>query len=143
MFSGLGKSATPREMGGKMKRTAMITPVKCMRSGKYFEIRWEQLGVRMWEATWSYKVSPPAPGTGGSFVSGGRISGKLKISNQFPGCPYCGGKVLTECSRCHQIYCHDIREGIHTKCPWDGAEGTIETGDGETEIGCDKDAHKN
>lgn len=51
------------------------------------------------------------------------VKGQIEFTDEYPGCPYCGGHQLTVCS-CGHIGCTHTSEGVY-RCEWCGTTGQI------------------
>jgi len=82
---------------------AKIILSKCCNHNKIFGIRIEKVG-NDWVRTWAFQISE-AQATREGFDKA-KITGSLKASPDFPGCPYCGSRGLLLCA-CGRASCYD------------------------------------
>lgn len=122
-----------------MDRVAKITIAKCMKTGREFSIRLEQTTQDRWEATWASKI-PATRVRNESTMS--RRADEIKISGltfspTYPGCPHCQGTIIVPCPNpgCRKLYCHDMGQGLQSRCPWCGTRGLLVTKGPETDPG--------
>ena len=59
-----------------------------------------------------------------------QVKGDISFSDDYPGCPYCGGHGLTLCP-CGHLSCTIMRSNVFT-CEWCGMQGEIGNYSGET-----------
>jgi len=102
---------------------AKVILARCSQSGKSFGIRIEQRG-REWVRTWAFPIDErKAAREGYSASSTSTLSGE---DAAYPGCPYCGNKVIAMCV-CNKISCvgggRDYGNYIELTCPWCGNKG--------------------
>jgi len=109
------------------KQEAVVVLAKCSETHKTFGIRAEKKAANIWEFTWAFPIkesSAKREGYDHSFVSG-----NITFSEEYPGCPYCGGRDYTLCS-CGHLSCTVIRNGLFT-CEWCSNKSAITAYNGE------------
>lgn len=100
---------------------AVVVLCKCGKVHKTYGIRTERLSGKRWNMTWAFPIKESAGKREGyDKVS---VSGDIMMTNDYPGCPYCGLKNITVC-QCGHISCTITRGNIFT-CEWCGEQGQI------------------
>lgn len=108
-------------------KEAVVVLCKCGKAHKTYGIRTEKLYGKRWDMTWAFAMKESTGKREGyDKVS---VSGDIMMTNEYPGCPYCGQKNITVCS-CGHICCTITHGGIFT-CEWCGAQGEIGAYTGE------------
>ena len=100
---------------------AVIVLCKCAEVHKTYGIRTERQSGDRWSFTWAFPIkedSARREGYDKSFVKG-----VITYEENYPGCPYCGGRKWVVCS-CGHLNCSVMKNGIFT-CEWCGAQGMI------------------
>jgi hypothetical protein len=95
---------------------AKVVLCKCPRNKRLYGMRVEERGGD-WVRTWSFKVDETAAKREGFDTETTR--GTMHPTPDYPGCPYCGGMTLNQCT-CGKIFCGKMGEAT---CPWCGATG--------------------
>lgn len=103
------------------KMEAVVLLAKCGESHKAYGIRAESSMANHWRLTWAFPVKESSAKREGYDKTS--ISGNIDFTNEYPGCPHCGGHQLTVCS-CGHIGCTIVRRGKYT-CEWCGSEGEL------------------
>ena len=108
-------------------RDAVVLLCKCGKVHKTYGIRTEKLSGKRWSMTWAFPIRESvAKHEGYDKVS---VSGDVSMTDEYPGCPFCGQRNITVCE-CGHISCTVVRGGIFT-CEWCGAQGRIADYSGE------------
>ena len=106
-----------------MKRIGCVITARCEKNKKLFGIRAEKKG-NIWHFTWAFKINEAIAKREG--YDKANIKGSLtETDDEYPGCPYCGGKGLTHRS-CGNLCCNDGSD--YFTCPWCGDSGALSTG---------------
>ena len=106
------------------RREATVVAGKCANAGKTFGIRMEKTdGV--WHCTWAFKISDTAARNEG--YDSERVSGKIDVNEEYPGCPYCGTKGWFSCGKCGKLTCFSGEEIV--TCGWCGNSGKTVSSD--------------
>lgn len=93
---------------------AAIIMIHCSRQNKVFGARIEQKSDGDWWRTWAFPLSERIAMAEGYDKT--PLRGNLYDTNDYPGCPYCGGKNFVQCNRCYKLTCwHGEAQMI---CPW-------------------------
>ena len=100
---------------------AIIVLCKCGEHHKTYGIRAEKRGRDTWMCTWAFPIKESAAKHEGYDKSSMR--GSIAFSEEFPGCPYCGGRNWTVCS-CGRLNCTIVKNNLFI-CEWCGAQGKI------------------
>lgn len=100
---------------------AVIVLCKCGKQHKTYGIRSERVAANFWSCTWAFPIKESSAKREGYDKSS--IRGNISFTNEFPGCPYCGGRNWTVCS-CGHLSCTIVEHGVFT-CEWCGTKGTI------------------
>lgn len=100
---------------------AVVVLSKCGESHKSYGMRVEKTGKERWLVTWAFPIKEKAAKREGYDKT--TVKGSIVFSDDYPGCPYCGGKVLTVCS-CGHLSCTVMKNGEFT-CEWCGAQGQL------------------
>ena len=106
---------------------AVVVLCKCGKHHKTYGIRAEKRESDSWACTWAFPIKESSAKREGYDKSS--IKGNIVFTEEFPGCPYCGGRNWTVCS-CGHLNCTLVTNGIFT-CEWCGAQGTISDYTGE------------
>lgn len=107
---------------------AVIVLCKCGKHHRTYGIRTEKRGIDKWAYTWAFPIKENVAKREGYDKTS--IKGDVIFTDEFPGCPYCGGYKLTVCS-CGHLNCTVLKKGVFT-CEWCGAQGTISDYTGES-----------
>lgn len=103
------------------RNNVVIVPAKCQRTGKMYGIRAEKKGDT-WHLDWAFELLEDEAAR--ENFEEDKISGKIFIDAEFPGCPYCGGKGFVHCAQCGKLSCWDEEE-TEFHCHHCGYSGTI------------------
>jgi hypothetical protein len=103
---------------------ASVITTKCGKSGKIYGIRVEKSGDD-WIRTWAFPIKDDVAKREG--YDKNIIRGSLRCTDEYPGCPYCGGKSLLLCQNCSRVSCYEDETPAH--CPWCGATSDTHTVD--------------
>ena len=106
---------------------AVIVLAKCGETHKTYGMRVEKIGKDNWLVTWAFPIKETAAKREGYDKT--TVKGAIVFSDEYPGCPYCGGKELTLCS-CGHLNCTVIKNGVFT-CEWCGTQGQLGAYTGE------------
>ena len=102
-------------------KEAVIVLAKCAHSHKTYGMRVEKNGKDNWNVTWAFPIKESSAKREGYDKT--TVKGNIQFSNEYPGCPYCGGTELTVCS-CGHLGCTVVNNGIYT-CEWCGSQGQL------------------
>lgn len=97
-----------------------VSVARCSRTNEIFGMRhFKKHGA--WEITWAFPVR---------YVNALRqqdckIIENPGTSDDYPGCPYCGGETAVVCTQCGQVTCAKSND-FFFKCEWCGLKGTIQ-----------------
>ena len=97
---------------------ATVVMAKCQHSKRPFGIRIEQRQDGDWYCTWAFKLSEKAAAHEG-YNSGVSITGRVSLTDEYPGCPHCGAHTWFKCGSCGRLTCYSD-ESQSTKCSWCG-----------------------
>ena len=86
---------------------AVIVLCKCGEVHKTYGIRAEKTCKDNWTFTWSFPIKEDAANREGYDKSA--VKGSISFSDEYPGCPYCGGHNWTVCS------CGHLSLGYHQR----------------------------
>jgi len=77
-----------------------------------------------WVRTWAFKISE----TRAKSENYGRekVSGTMKPTPEYPGCPYCGAVEIIQCP-CGKMSCY--HGGLEVVCPWCEVGGRVQAAD--------------
>lgn len=100
-------------------KEAVIVLAKCAHSHKTYGMRVEKNGKDNWNVTWAFPIKENSAKREGYDKT--TVKGNIRFSDEYPGCPYCGGTQLTICS-CGHLGCTVVNNGIYT-CEWCGSRG--------------------
>lgn len=103
------------------KLEAVIILAKCGERHKTYGIRTEKNCHDSWVCTWAFPIKESSAKREGYGRSS--VKGSISFTDDFPGCPYCGGRNWTMCS-CGHLSCTIVEHGVFT-CEWCGTKGTI------------------
>lgn len=107
---------------------AVVLIAKCGESHKTYGMRLEKTGHDRWLTTWAFPIKESSAKREG--YDKVQVKGDISFADDYPGCPYCGGRGLTLCS-CGHLSCTILRNDIFT-CEWCGTQGQIGDYSGET-----------
>lgn len=110
---------------------AVVVLAKCGSNHKIYGMRTEKVGVDQWLFTWAFPIKESSAKR--EQYDKTTVNGSIGFSDEYPGCPYCGGRNITVCS-CGHIGCTIIKNGIYT-CEWCGSQGEIGDYSGEDIVG--------
>lgn len=106
---------------------AVIVLAKCGSNHQTYGLRTEKVGKNQWLVTWAFPIKESAAKREGYDKT--TVKGDIQFSDDFPGCPYCGGHNWTVCS-CGHLGCTILNNGVYT-CEWCGTQGQIANYSGE------------
>jgi hypothetical protein len=109
-------------------KEAVVLIAKCGESHKSYGIRMEKTGADRWLTTWAFPIKDSSAKREGYDKI--QVKGDISFSDDYPGCPYCGGHGLTLCL-CGHLSCTIMRSNVFT-CEWCGMQGEIGNYSGET-----------
>lgn len=99
---------------------ANVILAKCRTDKELYGMRVEECG-KDWIRTWAFKIREDmARHEGFDKVF---ISGSFAMTDEYPGCPYCGGNRFIVCGVCKKISCYN-GEDISV-CRWCGNKSTV------------------
>lgn len=108
-------------------KEAVIVLAKCGQSHKTYGMRAEGRGRDNWLVTWAFPIKESSAKREGYDKT--TIKGNIQFTDDYPGCPFCGGTELTVCS-CGHLGCSIVKNGVYT-CEWCGTQGQIGAYSGE------------
>lgn len=101
----------------------LLVPARCAQSRRPFLIRMKRAGAEEWRAVAAFALNEERlrnPEFGNA-----RISGRLKIDGDYPGCPHCRWNSLFVDGHCgSRISCIDPGADS-TECPWCGNSAQV------------------
>ena len=100
-------------------KEAVVLIAKCGESHKSYGIRMEKTGTDRWLTTWAFPIKDSSAKREGYDKI--QVKGDISFSDDYPGCPYCGGHGLTLCP-CGHLSCTIMRSNVFT-CEWCGMQG--------------------
>ncbi len=100
---------------------AMVLLAKCTLTHKTYGMRTENANGQ-WLRTWAFPIAEESAKHENYDQS--TISGNIVDSPDYPGCPYCGSKDVTVCSRCHHLSCLQAERNT-AACEWCGTSGIV------------------
>ena len=105
---------------------AKIALCRCKEAKKVYGVRMEKAG-EMWYSTWAFPVelSRAKREEYDSTV----LIGKLGMTKDYNGCPFCGTKTFIICESCKKLNCNIVKDETFL-CEWCGSVGTLVTYDG-------------
>ena len=96
-------------------REATVMMAKCQRQKMPFGIRTERTGTE-WVCTWAFPLSQrSASNEGYDAVS---VSGRITMTEEYPGCPYCKAGGWFKCGKCEKLTCYSGEKTV--TCAWCG-----------------------
>lgn len=101
---------------------AVIIMCKCPQNHRAFGMRAERIGDKRWLVNWAFPIKESSAKREGYDQTS--ISGNLEFAEEYPGCPYCGGRSYIICGQCSRLSCQVIYNG-YTTCEWCGNTGQI------------------
>ena len=104
------------------RKEAVILLCKCGEAHKTYGIRAEKNGPDNWIFTWAFPIKEESAKR--ERYDRVTVKGNISLADDYPGCPYCGGKNPTVCS-CGYLSCTVLKSNLFT-CEWCGTQGTIE-----------------
>ena len=90
---------------------AVVLIAKCGESHKTYGMRLEKTGHDRWLTTWAFPIKESSAKREG--YDKVQVKGDISFADDYPGCPYCGGRGLTLCS-CGHLSCTILRNDIFT-----------------------------
>ena len=100
---------------------AVVIVSKCGEAHKTYGIRAEKKEGG-WSLTWAFPIKEATANREGydeTSIGGGNIS----LSEEYPGCPYCGRKAIVVCT-CGRVGCQILKRRRYT-CEWCGEKSFI------------------
>lgn len=101
---------------------AKIALCKCKEGHKIYGVRFERY-ENGWKATWAFPIKKQGTEKREKYDST-KLSGKIWIDGNYPGCPYCGGKSFIICS-CGGLNCNIHGDDNFFKCEWCNITGEL------------------
>lgn len=98
---------------------ATVIMAKCIQSRQPFGIRTEQRANGAWYCTWAFKISEKSATHEG--YSDTSVSGAVGLTDEYPGCPYCGASGWFSCENCGKLTCYSGESSV--TCGWCGNSG--------------------
>ena len=100
---------------------AVVLLCKCAEGRKTYGMRAEKTGRGRWLITWAFPIKEAAAKR--EEYDKAQIKGDILFSEEYPGCPYCGGRGVTVCS-CGHLNCTILTDGVFI-CQWCGQRGVL------------------
>ncbi len=98
---------------------ANVVMSKCQSSHEPYGIRIEKRTNNVWYCTWAFKISEKSAGNEG--YSTNKISGRVEIDSEYPGCICCKSTGWVVCGRCGKLTCSgEVSKGNTFVCAWCG-----------------------
>lgn len=106
-----------------MKTTveAVIALCKCLEGKHTYAVRFEKQHNNSWSYNWAFTIKEKTARHEGYDAT--IVSGNIKPSEEYPGCPYCKTNSFIVCD-CGKLTCNNGNYK-RFKCPWCGQEGEI------------------
>ena len=104
---------------------ASVVLCKCHQVHKTYGVRFEKRNG-IWVYNWAFPIKETAAKREGYDKC--VIKGQILPTEDYPGCPYCGGMSFVICS-CGKLNCNTQR-GSQFTCEWCGTTGTVVAYDG-------------
>jgi len=92
---------------------AKVVLCKCPQTKGLYGVRIEERN-NDWLRTWAFKISEKKAKN--EKYENSKISGSLHSISEYPGCPYCSGMGIAQCS-CGKLFCwrSEVNSAV---CPW-------------------------
>lgn len=100
-----------------MEVEANILLFKCNKTSQMYGVRVQKIKGDWWR-TWAFKIKPANAKS--EKYDETPIQGGLGVTEEYPGCPYCGKSGFVQCGRCNKITCHNGEESLN--CQWCGTK---------------------
>ena len=100
---------------------ARVVLCKCKEGRKLFGLRVEEC-EDYWISNWAFPIKESSAKRENYDES--NIKGKIKFTEEFPGCPYCHTHKFIVCGTCKKLNCNPGVNEIFT-CEWCGETGEI------------------
>ena len=100
----------------------VIALARCGRLKDLFGIRFQETQKGSWAGTWAFRISEDTARREG--YHNDMIKGTFNMDD-YPGCPYCGGRGFFICNTCGKVVC--LPEVVPTvTCSWCGRSLRLE-----------------
>ncbi|ACV21454.1 hypothetical protein [Slackia heliotrinireducens] len=109
-----------------MMKEKTVVLSKCASCGQLFGITMERIGG-IWHCVWAFKISESMAHFEG--YGDEPVSGNIFVSDEYPGCPYCGNMGWVSCGDCKKLTCYGAEIGSDFTCAWCGHSGATEAAD--------------
>ena len=106
---------------------ARIAICKCREGRRNFGVRFEKYG-NAWKATWAFPIKKEGSEKREHYDQA-KLTGNIVWGEDYPGCPYCGGRGFVICS-CGGLNCNMNAKLSKFTCGWCGLTGELTGYDG-------------
>ena len=93
-----------------------ILLMKCPTTHKPYGVRIQKMSDNDWWRTWAFPLNLTQAKNEGYDET--MIQGALHVTQEYPGCPYCGAKGFVQCGKCKKIVCWKKESSL--TCEWCG-----------------------
>ena len=94
---------------------------RCPKDHKLFGIRADLRTDGEWERAWAFKINEKSASREG--FGSDTIPLPDIISDEYPGCPYCGQIGVIVCGNCGKLTCAE--DSNYSTCEWCGNRGKV------------------
>ena len=101
---------------------ANIVLGRCYLNRQLFGMRVEKRNFD-WVRTWAFRISEKSASAEG--FDKVNITGSFDDVDEYPGCPYCGGRNIIVCGNCGKITCRYGDQMFFT-CQWCGTQSQLQ-----------------
>lgn len=91
-------------------REGIVVTAYCNRNGKLFGIRTERIDSNRWIQDWAFPIDSVRAAS--EKYDKNQVNGEILISEEYPGCPYCGAQGWFECAMCKSIVCRNNESSV-------------------------------
>lgn len=85
------------------KINAEVVVCKCGKTHQLYGMRAEEKTKNQWDLTWAFPISPSRQKN--EKYDGSNLQGSFNLTEEFPGCPYCGNIGFFKCGTCGKLTC--------------------------------------
>ena len=100
---------------------ATVILAKCPETGQLYGMRTQKMPDGDWKRTWAFPLSERQANAEG--YGRVQITGALRHTDAYPGCPCCRAKRLVQCGQCGRLSCW--KKEAQGVCPWCGFSARI------------------
>ena len=98
-----------------LKMEAAVLLAKC-KDKRTYGMRIQRMSDGDWWRTWAFPIDERRANKEGYGVT--KAQGNLYVTDEYPGCPYCGTNGFVQCNSCKKLSC--IKDEKKLICPWCG-----------------------